>query len=75
MFPFDHSPAISIRAHMSFIANPFPTIPFPWGWSSFNPPGIGPHSSNYPRRLAHTDSPAGAVGDFPAQSLLPSLLG
>jgi len=60
MFPFDRSQAISIRAHMSFIANPFPTIPFPWGWSSFNPPGIGPHSANHPRRLAHTDFPATA---------------
>src|SRR6266850_6781687 len=56
MFLFDPSPAISIRAHMSFIANPFQTIPFPWGWSCFSPPGIGPRSASHLRCLAPTDS-------------------
>src|SRR6266850_3439472 len=56
MFPFDHSPAISIRALMSFTANPFQAIPFPWGWSCFIQPGIGPISANHPRRLPRADS-------------------
>jgi hypothetical protein len=56
MFPFDPSPAISIRAHMSFTANPFQAIPFPWGWSCFIQPGIGPTSANHPCRLTRTDS-------------------
>jgi len=41
---------------MSFTANPFQTIPFPWGWSCFTQPGTGPNSANHPRRLTHTDS-------------------
>lgn len=43
IFPFDPSPAISIRGYMSFTANPFQTIPFLWGWSCFTQPGIGPN--------------------------------
>jgi hypothetical protein len=31
MFPFVQSPAISIRVHTAFIANPFRTVPFPSG--------------------------------------------
>src|SRR6266850_2185171 len=56
MFPFDPSPAISIRAHKSSTSVPFQTISFPWDWSCFIQPGIGPTSANHPCRLTRTDS-------------------
>src|SRR4029077_10020451 len=56
MFPFDRSAAISIRAHTSFIAKLFRTVPFPSGYGCFNRPSFGRHSAKFPRHLSHTDS-------------------
>jgi hypothetical protein len=70
-FPFGQSPAISIHAHTSFIANRFRTIPFSSGWSCFNRPWIGRDSAKLPRRLTGTNSPLVPRLDFDSR-LLPA---
>ena|SRR5207253_6756509 len=56
MFPFDRSPVNFIPAHISFIANHFPTGPIPSGCSCLNRPRAGQHPANQPRRSALSDS-------------------